>query len=233
VAAYIGRGLHGQTVEVIARRIVSGELPVGATIDVQALGVELDLSITSLREALKVLTAKGLVDARQKRGTFVRPRAAWNLLDGDVIRWHLADVEGSRLLSEMTEIRSIFEPAVARLAAERRTDEDLAELQDALDEMSRAGRDTAAAVNADLRFHRALLSATHNELLARMDVVFHTVLEERDRLVHWASPATDPVPSHEAVVSAVRAGRAAAAERAMGALLDKAREDLERVLNRR
>jgi GntR family galactonate operon transcriptional repressor len=76
---YNGRGLHGQTVAVLGARIVSGELAQGAVLDLPVLGSELDLSLTVLREAIKVLTAKGLLEARQKRGTTVLPRARWNL----------------------------------------------------------------------------------------------------------------------------------------------------------
>ena len=68
----VPRGLHGQIVEVMAQRILSGQIPEGATINVTELQSDLGVSLTAVREALKVLTAKGLVDARQKRGTFVR-----------------------------------------------------------------------------------------------------------------------------------------------------------------
>ena len=79
MSGYQLRGVHGQTVEALALRILSGEIPEGATLDLLALREELDVSLTALREALKVLSAKGIIDARQKRGTFVRPRAAWSL----------------------------------------------------------------------------------------------------------------------------------------------------------
>ncbi|MFD0786891.1 FadR/GntR family transcriptional regulator, partial [Micromonospora azadirachtae] len=125
MAQYAGRGVHGQTVEVIARRILTGEIAEGATLNLGALQEELDVSLTALREALKVLTAKGIVDARQKRGTFVRPRADWNLLDGDVIRWQLADGADPLLIDQLQEVRSIIEPAAARLAASRASVEDV------------------------------------------------------------------------------------------------------------
>ncbi|MEV4359530.1 GntR family transcriptional regulator [Nonomuraea sp. NPDC049625] len=87
LAGYNGRGVHGHTVTELGMRIVSGVLPQGAVLDLSSLGAELDLSMTALREALKVLTAKGLLEARQHRGTVVLPRERWNLLDADVIRW--------------------------------------------------------------------------------------------------------------------------------------------------
>lgn len=226
--AYSERGVHGQTVVRIAQRILAGELAERETLDVAALQAELDVSLTVLREALKVLAAKGLVDARQRRGTYVRPRADWNLLDGDVIRWQFSGRTDDKFLENLHEVRGIVEPAGARFAALRRTDADLTALDDALTAMAESAGDPVATVQADLVFHRALLTATHNELLERMEVVVKTGLAERDRLVHGAGH-DDPVPSHKLVLDAIRASDPDAAERAMRDLLDKARRDLERV----
>jgi len=226
--AYSERGVHGQTVAWIAQRILAGDPAELETIDVAALQAELDVSLTVVREALKVLAAKGLVDARQRRGTFVRPRADWNLLDGDVIRWQFSGRTDGKFLENLHEVRGIVEPAGARFAAQRRTDADLSALDDALAAMTESAGDLAAMVSTDLAFHRALLAATHNELLERMEVVLETGLAERDRLVHGAGH-DDPVPSHRLVLDAIKAGDPDAAERAMRNLLDKARRDLERV----
>lgn len=228
MADYQLRGVHGQTVEALARRILSGEIPEGATLDLLALREELDVSLTALREALKVLSAKGIIDARQKRGTFVRPRSAWNTLDGDVMRWRSAGPPDFDLLENLTEVRTIVEPAAARLAADRADDDDLVALTEALDRMAQADDTAADAVAADLDFHRALLAATHNPLLVEMERVIANGLAQRDKVVHNA-PADDPVPSHRAVLDAIRARDAAAAEQAMRALVDKASEDFRRV----
>jgi DNA-binding FadR family transcriptional regulator len=182
-----------------------------------------------IRESLKVLAAKGLVDARQKRGTYVRQRADWNLLDPDVLGWQFSAQSGAALLRSLEEVRGIIEPAAVRLAAARRTDDDLARLDAALAAMSSAG-DPRSAVEADLSFHRALLGATRNELLERMEKVLESALAARDQLVHGTEDASDdPVPSHRAVLECVRARDAEAAEAAMRALLHKAVSDEERL----
>ncbi|MFC8729610.1 FadR/GntR family transcriptional regulator [Streptomyces bacillaris] len=227
MAEYVGRGLHGQIVETVGTRIVQGRLRVGETLDMAALIDELGISQTVLREAVKVLTAKGLVDARQKRGTFVRPREHWNLLDADVIRWQFAADAPELVLRDLAEVRLVIEPAAARLAAERRTEDDLAVLETALARMGETSGDPTGAAEADLAWHRALLRATHNELLQRMDVFIGPALAERDRLVHSAE-ADDPVPAHEPVLRAVRNADPAAAEQAMRALLARADADLAR-----
>ncbi len=227
MAVYSPRGLHGQTVREMARRILSGELAERQTIDVASLEVELDVSRTALREAFKVLAAKGLVDARQKRGTFVRPRSDWNLLDGDLIRWQFDDRSDDTFLDNVHEVREVVEPAGARIAARRRTKADIAALEAALDGMVAAAGVPADEVRADLAFHRALLAATHNELLERMEVVIETGLAVRDRLVHGAKPDDNPVPAHRAVFEGVRDKDPERAEQAMRALLEKARTDLD------
>ncbi|MDQ7910713.1 FCD domain-containing protein [Phytohabitans sp. ZYX-F-186] len=226
---YAARGVHGQTVEVIAQRILTGQFAEGSTLDIAALQTEFDVSLTVLREAFKVLAAKGMVDARPKRGTFVRPRADWSLLDGDVLRWQFARAARPSLFEDLHELRSIVEPGAASLAAARATDADVEALDAALAAMAAAGSDASAAVAADLAFHRALLAATHNELLVRMEVVIETGLAERDRMVHGAQGSDDPVPSHRAVVDAIRAHDPASAASAMRLLLRKAFDDVVRL----
>jgi GntR family transcriptional regulator, galactonate operon transcriptional repressor len=229
MSLYGNRGVHGQTVDAIGRRVLSGELAEDETLDLVALQAEFGVSLTVMRESLKVLAAKGLVGARQKRGTYVRQRADWNLLDPDVLRWQFAVATGTSLLRSLEEVRGIIEPAAVRLAALRRTDNDLARLDEALAAMSRAD-DSESAVEADISFHHALLTATHNELLERMETVLESALAARDQLVHGTSGTSDdPVPSHRAVLDGVRAEDADAAESAMRALLDKAISDEERL----
>jgi len=226
MASYSGRGVHGQVVQRLGARIVGGHWAEGDVLDVRALGDELDVSLTVMRESLKVLAGKGLIDARQKRGTYVRPRSAWNLLDADVIRWRMAGGDGERLMRDLTDVRSVVEPAAAHRAALRRTDADLTALDAALAAMEGARGDLAAEADADAAFHRALLAATGNELLARFDLILEPGLRERDRLVHAHGDADDPVPSHRRVLDAVRDRDAPRAELAMLDLLAKAAEDV-------
>ncbi|GAA1214778.1 FadR/GntR family transcriptional regulator [Kitasatospora nipponensis] len=220
------RGLRGQAVEVIGERIVSGALAPGDLLHPDRIEQELGVSKTVVREALRVLASKGLIDSRQKRGTFVRPRSDWNLLDGDLLRWQGLGTPDGTFLDNLGEVRGIVEPAGARLAAERRDEADLAALEEALARMAAAGDDTDAAVEADLAFHRALLAAAHNELLTRMEVVIEAGLRVRDHLVHGADHGADAVPAHRAVLDAVRAREPETAARAVHALLAQAAADL-------
>jgi GntR family galactonate operon transcriptional repressor len=224
--AYAGRGLHGQMVEEIGTRIVRGDYEPGAPLLAEVLEQEFDISRTVVREALKVLAAKGLVESRQKRGTVIRPRRQWSLLDSDVLRWQGGTQPDFTFLENLAEVRAIIEPAAARLAARRRTDADLAELDEALAAMSAAGADTDAIVTADVRFHRALLQAAHNELLSRMEVVLEAGLQVRDRFVHHGRKSSNSIPAHRALLEAVRVRDADLAGHTVDQLLAKASRDL-------
>lgn len=135
-------------------------------------------------------------------------------------------------MRDLADVRSIIEPAAAHRAALHRTDADLEALEAALGLMGRARADSSDAAEADAAFHRALLAATGNEMLARMDMLLEPGLRERDRLVHAHASVDDPVPSHRAVLDAVRDGDAARAELAMLDLLAKAVEDLDQLTGR-
>jgi DNA-binding FadR family transcriptional regulator len=222
------RGLHGQTVETLGTRIVHGHYAPGRPLPPDELEHEFGISKTVLREALRVLAAKGLVDSRQKRGTVVRPREDWKLLDADLLRWQGGEPDAA-FLENLAEVRGIVEPAGALLAASRRTDDDLAAMQSALTAMGTAGSDARAVVEADLAFHRALLDSAHNELLSRMEVVIEAGLRARDQLVHQGEHWPDSMPAHRAVLDAIQARDGAAAAAAVNALLEQATTDIRKV----
>lgn len=219
------RGLHAQTVETIGSRIVSGQYASGAPLPPEELETEFGISKTVLREALRVLAAKGLVDARQKRGTVVRPRASWSLLDADVLRWQGAAPDAA-FLANLADVRRIVEPAGAKLAAQRRTDADLDTLREAMRAMEAAETD-AVLVEADLAFHGALLAAAHNELLSRMEVVIEAGLRARDEVVHSGEHWPDSISIHKAIVDAIQARDATAAAATVESLLERASQDAE------
>ncbi|AYF76968.1 FadR family transcriptional regulator [Nocardia yunnanensis] len=221
---YAGRGTHREVVEWLAARIFAGTFAESEVIDLGGVMGELQVSQTVVREAVKVLTAKGLVAARQKRGTVVRPRERWNLLDDDVLRWQLGAGVSEGFYGELHALRCAIEPAAAGLAAGHRTGEDLAALEDALAAMADARGAVPALVEADAAFHTALLAASHNRFFARLHQLIIPGLRQRDLHVH-AGAFEDPVPLHAAVVAAVRDGNAEGARRAMNILLERAEQD--------
>lgn len=204
--AYPGRGLHGEIVRAIGMHIVRGDYAPGQIIDLEDLSEQTDASKTVIREALRVIGAKGMIDSRPKRGTFVRERAAWNLLDTDIIAWRReAHRDTDQLLTDLSELRAILEPESARLAALRRTEADLEALEAALASMRRADQTVEEIVEADREFHLRLFHASHNELLVRLDSVISHAVDVRDQMARqsglaWAGPAAD----HEEILQAVR-----------------------------
>lgn len=214
MTGYPGRGLHGAIVEKIGGRIVRGEHAPGELLHADHLEREFGASKTAVREALKVLAAKGLLDSRQRRGTFALPRSSWSLLDPDLLRWLLSTPTGD-FADDVAELRMIVEPVSARLAARRRDHADLAELSAAVQTMDAAGGDLTAAIEGEKQFHRALLAATHNELLGRLAGVAETGVQIHDRgRSADGTLGTDAVLAHHAVLAAVQArDEAAAADR--------------------
>ena len=174
--ASAGPALHRQVVQRLGERIVGGGYPSGSTLpSEEVLGQEMGVSRTALREAVKVLAAKGLLKARPRIGTRVQPVSAWNMLDPEVLAWRCAADPGSDMLRQLGEIREIIEPNACMLAARNRDAEDLRAIERACDAM-RASQVIEQWVAADLQFHVAVLEATHNELLIPLSSVIGSAL---------------------------------------------------------
>lgn len=227
------RGLHGHIVDVLGRRIMRGELVSGDIIDPDALLTEFEVSRTVMREALKVLTTKGLVDARPRLGTFVTQRERWQLLDRDVMTWRSEGVPDALLVLELSEVRQVLEPAAARLAAVRRSEEQCAEIQAAMTALASTFESTEAAshVEADLAFHRAVLAASGNELLARFEVVLEPALYARNALAFERETSTEFLGAHRAVVDAIAAKNADGAHVAMQELMEQSARDSDAIVS--
>ena len=227
---YPDQSLHGRIVHAIGRRILHGDLPPGALLPAEP---ELGASRTVVREAVKVLAAKGLVESRPKTGTRVRPRDAWNLLDPDVLAWQQDGAVDDALLRKLTEVRRIIEPAAAELAAARADAQDVAALEDAFQQMehtaqARAGTDFESFVQADMKFHLVILQACRNDLLEQMSRVVYSAL-----LVSFRSTSSRPgrakaaLPRHRAILEAIRARDPRGAGAAMRHLVQSTAREIE------
>ncbi len=206
----------------IGRRIVSGAIAEGDGLPREAeLAKEFQVSRQAVREALKVLAAKGLVAPRRRTGTTVLPRSFWNLLDPDVLAWHSRGKIAPDFLLDLTELRSVIEPAAAALAARRADQERVAQLGAALDAMRVSMNDTKAFLEADIEFHIVMLSATGNTLLERLSTIIGPILQmSLSAQVAAANPAYNlAVERHAAVYDAIARGDADAARSAMEAIL--------------
>jgi len=221
------RNLHGHVVQVLGQRIVGGGIKQGEVLPPEAaMAEEMDVSRTSLREAMKVLSAKGLVEARPKVGTRVRDARFWNQLDADVLAWRCASMPTSDFVQKLSEMREIIEPAAAASAARHRTVTQLKRMQSAFDAME-ASHDPESWTSADIDFHEAILAATGNELLISLFSVIETALGSYFTMsAHTAANFKYSLPQHRAVLQAIRDKEPEVAQKAMLKVIADTRENL-------
>jgi DNA-binding FadR family transcriptional regulator len=227
-----GRRLHGAIARKLGVAIVSGQYAPGATLSGEVAFAEaLNVSRSAYREAVQVLTAKGLVVSRTKAGTRVLPRHRWNLLDPDVLAWAFAGEPDPQLVRDLFELRAIVEPAAAALAAQRRDQADLRSLKDSLARMRRHTLATEQGRAADRDFHLAVLAATRNEALQTLGagigaaVNWTTQYKQRSRAL-----PRNPIPDHVRVFDAIAARDVPGATQAMRALVELALADTSELL---
>jgi GntR family transcriptional regulator, galactonate operon transcriptional repressor len=186
-----------------------------------------------LREAVRVLAAKGLVQARPKTGTRVRERSDWNVLDPDVLSWRAEASHDEKLYEETTEVRLAIEPLAARLAATRATDEEVTSIMDAFAAMESGVDDQAAYLAADLEFHGRILASCHNELLEHLGRVLRAVLRATFSLTTTPSRSRRrALPLHRAILDGIVAGDEDAAEFAARTLIADTAADIRRLARR-
>jgi DNA-binding FadR family transcriptional regulator len=226
------RTLHAQVARAIGLQILEGKLAPGLVLPNESdFGMQLGVSRTALREAVKVLAAKGLVEVRRKTGTRVRPRNEWNALDPDVLQWLFSGTGFALAVPDLLELRLIIEPAAAKLAAERATPEELAEIEKALQGMETAIEDSASSVESDLRFHLAILEATHNTFMRPFGALIQEALRASFKLTNRDREAFKrSLGRHRAVFEAIRDRYPEGAEAAMQTVLKRTSEDIERSL---
>ncbi|MGW5618926.1 FadR/GntR family transcriptional regulator [Streptomyces sp. NPDC003877] len=210
-----GRGLHGRVLDTLGPEITAGEYPPGSVLRTDELAQRFDVSRSVMREAVRVLESMHLVESRRRVGVTVRPRSEWNVYDPQVIRWRLAGADRPHQLRSLTVLRSAIEPVAAGLAARNATSEQCAELTEcALGMVAHSrGHKLEGYLLHDVAFHRVILSASGNEMFARLgDVVAEVLTGRTQHDVMFDDPDPAAVTLHVRVAEAVRAGDAARAE---------------------
>ena len=203
---YPHAGQHGRIVHTIGRRIVTGEILPGEQLPTAA---RVRASRGVVREAVKVLAAKGLVISRPKTGTRVRPPESWNLLDPDVLAWRQEGLSPGVFLGKLTEVRLIIEPGAAELAARHAGPDQVRSLQLALrdmrDALDQSPPDDEAYNEADVRFHTAIVRACENDILEQMGAIVNTaLLVAFNAAIRVPGLARASLPRHQAILDAIR-----------------------------
>lgn len=217
--------LHDNVLDALGQRIVSGDLPPGAVVTLDSVDSDYDVSRSVSREAVRVLESMGMVASRRRVGVTVLPRASWHVFDPRLIRWRLDSTDRAAQLTSLGELRSGFEPVAAGLAALRATPEQCGALAAAASDMVVHGRsgDLEAFLAADVVFHRVLLEASGNEMLAAMgDVVAEVLAGRTHHHLMPQHPKDEAVDLHVEVARAVRSRDADGARAAMAAIIAEA-----------
>ncbi len=229
------KNVHGNTVDYLGSAIVAGRFGIGGLMPPEPmLCEELGVSRTVVRESVKSLVAKGLIQTGPKVGTRVRPSSQWNWFDAEVIGWQAKAGLTQDFIRDIQDLRLIVEPAATRLAADRATDEDIAAIEAAYAGMVDAVENDGDYVKFDLRFHQGMIRASHNRMLEKMDQALGALLRTSFEIstVKKDGPRNS-LPMHRAVLDAVIAHDADLAEDAILLLIDDAHKDMAQVLRAR
>lgn len=227
--------IHGRIAEELGIAIVSGRQPSGSVLlnEIEA-SEKLGISRPAYREAMRILSAKGLVQSRPKTGTRVTPRSTWNLLDPDVLAWMFHGEPNPEFVRQLFELRAVIEPAAAAFAAERRTSAQLGRMGHAMEEMARHGVSTPEGSAADQAFHAEILVATGNEtLMALINSISASVRWTTIFKFRGGRKVRDPIPDHRRLYAAIAEGNSEAARVASLELLDLALNDAKQALGER
>ena len=219
--------LHGAIARKLGISIVSGEYQPGDLLDGEISSSEhFAVSRTAYREAVRILAAKGLVDARPKVGTRINPKSQWNLLDPDVLVWTFESEPDPELLNSLFELRNVVESAAAGFAATRRSAAHLKAMRVALSGMATHTLATEAGRQADLDFHTTLLDATENPFIISLTSGVSAAINTTTVFKQRRGPLRrDPIPDHIRVFEAIASKDPGKAHQAMSELIALARMD--------
>jgi len=183
------------------------------------------VSRTAVREAVRLLSAKGLTVSRPKIGTRVRPTVDWNMLDPDVLRWQIDQQPDEEFIHALFEMREIIEPAAAARAAERATEDEIRALALAMEGIQAEPRGSDSQIDADIDFHMIILEASRNPMLRSLGAMIRSTLEITFTL-GWRIMANDAVLQHREIYEAIAGRDSDGAFLAMRRLLRNSKGDV-------
>jgi GntR family transcriptional regulator, galactonate operon transcriptional repressor len=224
-------------VSALGRDIAGGVWKPGETLPTEPeIAHRLGAGRNAVREAVKILAAKGFVRTERRAGTIVRPEFCWNLLDPEVLNWILsASANRDHLLDELSELRFIVEPSAAALAATHASSLETLRISEAYDQMEKVRDEIQKAIDADVAFHKLLFEASHNRLLIALVPAFSLLARTNFGIsIRTGKPASRNLKEHRHIVEAVSRRDPEAARRASRKLIAKNATDLvERIKKER
>ena len=220
-----GRNLTFGLLDALGRAIVTGEYDDARFPTEAELAAEHGVSRSVTREAVKMLTAKGLLTARPRKGTTVQPSSSWNLFDTDVLRWLLERKFSLDLLRHFTELRIAIEPAAAALAARNADAADIEAVKAGYRRMEDAAIGEDDHLDSDIDFHIAVLEASGNPFYRQFRDVVATALQKSISFTNRTGGRAS-LPAHAAVLKAIEARNAKGAEAAMTRIIASVRDQI-------
>jgi DNA-binding FadR family transcriptional regulator len=208
------RNLHNQIVEEIGRRIVKGEYARDGMLPTEPLlAANLGVSRNALREAVKVLVSKGMVEVRPKTGMRILPEVEWNLLDREVLAWHAHSEQRLTRAFELVEFRLIVEPMAAYLAAKRASADEIALISDACTRLEACVGKPLLIPEMDIAFHRSIHQASHNAILNHLGSLTSSLMQIQVLMTTQKPGSFEAgLPLHREVTEAIRKRKADEAE---------------------
>jgi DNA-binding FadR family transcriptional regulator len=202
------RQIHLRLADQLGLAIMRGTFAEGQVLPSESKLCEMmGVSRTAMREAIRGLVAKGLVESRSKVGTRVRPAENWNHLDADVLRWRLQVTDTDTYLHKTFQLREATEPAAAAIAAGSADATDHERIAAAFEQMVAAGSSNQLWVEADLKFHTAIYLATHNEFFWPIGQLVNLSLRELFTIAARGSHRPRAIVEHRELMEAIIGGK--------------------------
>jgi DNA-binding FadR family transcriptional regulator len=222
--------LHARVADRLGLAIVRGDFAPGDTLPPELQLCEmLGVSRTAMREAVRSLAAKGMIDSRPKRGTIIRDSVHWNHLDLDLLRWHIDTTDIEVYLRKMFQLRRATEPEAAALAAVSANEADHARMSRDFEAMVAAGADNAKWVEADLAFHMSIYLSTHNEFFWPIGQLYTFGLKQMFFILAQGSHRPRAIAEHGDLLRAILERKPEMARTAALTLLGNATQDVDKI----
>lgn len=204
------RNLTQQLVHLLGKDILQGKYPSGSHLPSEAeICSQYDISRTSVREAVKMLTAKGLISSRPRQGITVQNTDKWNLFDSDVLEWILTGKPDLYMLRHFLQLRLAIEPEAAYLAAQYATPEHLTIIEQALVRMKSATTGFDDTLEADIDFHKSVLNASNNPFFIQLMNFIETALRVNIRFTNRMKAVTkEEYQAHVDIFNAIKSREA-------------------------
>jgi DNA-binding FadR family transcriptional regulator len=224
--------LHDRLTRQIALGIMRGTIGHGKLSTEGRLCRHFKVSRTILRESVKVLAAKRVVELRPRTGMTVRPRSEWNLVDPDLLTWLCEAGVDDQFIRDLCDVRLIVEPAAAEMAATRASEDEIEALLAWYHRIEINADNVEARLEADREFHATIFAACHNVFLSQMNATIGMALRATQQIsMHLPDALEESILAHKEVADAIAGRDGPAARAAMECVIRQSMGHIHRVLH--